>query len=73
MATPPGVIGVRIDYLVDCPEAIGALVPGLIEHWRNILPDQTAESRTAKFQAHMNRHTLPIAWVARSKVAICEI
>ncbi len=59
-------ISFRIDYLVDFPDAIVALVPGLLEHWRTITPEQTAANRVEKFQAHMNRELPPIAWVARA-------
>jgi GNAT superfamily N-acetyltransferase len=54
----------RISYLADFPDASTALIPGLLDHWRYILPEQTAESRAARFEAHMNRDVLPIAWVA---------
>jgi len=56
----------RIDYLADQPEFIAALVPGLLKHYREVLPEDTVQSRTAKFVAHLNRDVLPIAWVAHS-------
>lgn len=40
------------------------LAPAVVEHWRRVLPEETLESRTAKFRSHMNKNTLPIAWVA---------
>jgi N-acetylglutamate synthase-like GNAT family acetyltransferase len=40
------------------------LIPGLLEHWRDILPDQTWKSRVERFRTHMNRDVLPIAWIA---------
>jgi GNAT superfamily N-acetyltransferase len=55
-----------ISYLADLPGAADALIPGLLEQWRHIAPELTAESRAASFAAHRNRKTLPIAWVAHS-------
>jgi predicted N-acetyltransferase YhbS len=54
----------RISYLADQPALAAPLIPGLLEQWRHVLPEQTAETRAAKFRAHMNRDNLPIAWVA---------
>jgi GNAT superfamily N-acetyltransferase len=56
----------QISYLADHPEFIETLVPWLLAHWQSILPQDTLEIRIAKFQAHLNRDTLPIAWVAHS-------
>jgi len=58
---------VEISYLADHPEFISALAPWMFEHWRPILAQETLEARTAKFQAHLNRSRLPIAWVAHSE------
>jgi len=54
----------RISYLADRPELAAQLIPGLLEHWSYIFPNQTAADRAAKFRAHLNRDKLPIAWVA---------
>src|SRR6185295_145371 len=54
----------RISYLADRPELAAQLIPGLLEHWSYVFPDQTAAERAAKFNAHLNRDKLPIAWVA---------
>jgi len=54
----------RISYLADRPELAAQLIPGLLEHWSYVFPDQTAADRAAKFNAHLNRDKLPIAWVA---------
>jgi len=54
----------RISYLADRPELAAQLVPGLLEHWSYIFPHQTVADRTAKFNAHLNRDELPIAWIA---------
>jgi N-acetylglutamate synthase-like GNAT family acetyltransferase len=62
----PGAL-MQISYLVEVPDAAGALIPGLIEHWRYIAPEDTVESRESRFKAHMNRDVLPIAWVAHSE------
>lgn len=54
----------HISYLADRPELASQLIPGLLEHWRYVFPDHTTADRAAKFQAHQNYDTLPIAWVA---------
>ena len=54
----------QISYLADRPELASGLIPGLLEHWRPIVPEQTWASRQQVFQSHMNRDALPIAWVA---------
>lgn len=33
----------QISYLADSPDAATALIPGLLEHWRHITPEQTAD------------------------------
>ena len=53
-----------ISYLADYPELIPALAPGIVEHWRPVLPEETITRRVDKLRKHMNRDTLPIAWVA---------
>ena len=55
-----------IQYLVDQPGCVDALAPEIARHWSTILPDETIASRTAKLRSHMNRDTLPIAWVAHT-------
>ena len=54
----------RISYLADRPELAAQLIPGLLEHWSYVFREQTAADRAAKFNAHLNREDLPIAWVA---------
>src|SRR6187549_3135277 len=54
----------RISYLAENPELAEQLIPGLLEHWSYIFPNQTAAERAAKFRTHLNRDELPIAWVA---------
>lgn len=54
----------KITYLADAAELVGQLVPGLLEHWRAVVPEDTAEARMQRFRAHMNRDVLPIAWLA---------
>lgn len=54
----------HISYLADRPELASQLIPGLLEHWRYAFPDHTAADRAAKFRAHQNYETLPIAWIA---------
>ena len=52
-----------IDYLADRPEYVAALARLVTEHYAPILKGELA-SRLARFESHLNRHTLPIAWVA---------
>jgi predicted N-acetyltransferase YhbS len=54
----------RISYLADVPGLAVQLIPGLLDHWRYAFPDHTAADRAAKFRAHQNVDTLPIAWIA---------
>jgi N-acetylglutamate synthase-like GNAT family acetyltransferase len=56
----------KISFLADHPEFIETLAPLVAEHWRPILTQETMASRAAKFRAHLNYATLPIAWVAHS-------
>lgn len=56
----------KISLLADHPEFIATLAPWVFEHWRPILTQETLKARVAKFQAHLNRDSLPIAWVAHS-------
>jgi N-acetylglutamate synthase-like GNAT family acetyltransferase len=56
----------KISFLADHPEFIETLAPLVAEHWRPILTQETMASRAAKFRAHLNYSTLPIAWVAHS-------
>lgn len=54
----------QISYLADHPEFIPVLAPGIVEHWRFVMPEETLESRVIKLQKHMSRDALPIAFVA---------
>jgi hypothetical protein len=54
---------VRISYLVDYPEHIRQLAQWLLEEWDSILGEKTPDARIKKLRAHLNRDTLPIAWV----------
>ncbi|MGD8569854.1 MAG: GNAT family N-acetyltransferase [Gammaproteobacteria bacterium] len=56
----------EISYLADHPEFIEVLAPWICKHWQPVVTDETLESRVAKLQGHMNRESLPIAWVAHS-------
>ena len=60
----PAVTDLRIGYLADHPEFIDTLAAWLLEQWRPILVHDTLASRVDKLRAHLNRETLPIAWVA---------
>jgi N-acetylglutamate synthase-like GNAT family acetyltransferase len=54
----------RISYLKDRPDLASQLIPGLLDHWRYVVPDDTAEARAARFRNHENHNALPIAWIA---------
>jgi N-acetylglutamate synthase-like GNAT family acetyltransferase len=54
----------RISYVKDRPDLVAQLIPGLIEHWRYVFPDDTVEARTKRLRTHENYDVLPIAWVA---------
>jgi GNAT superfamily N-acetyltransferase len=55
---------IEISYLADVADLASQLIPGLLEHWRPLVPEDTAEARRQRFRAHMNRDVLPIAWLA---------
>jgi GNAT superfamily N-acetyltransferase len=57
----------RIDNLADHPELITPLAQALLEEYRALRPEDTIHTRTAKLRAHLNRDTLPIAWVAHGE------
>lgn len=56
----------QISYLADHPQFIEVLAPLVFEHWRPVLKQETLDDRIAKFKAHLNRDTLPVALVAHS-------
>lgn len=56
----------KISYLADHPQLIDTLAPLVWEHWRPILTQDTLKDRITKFRAHLNYHSLPVAWVAHS-------
>jgi predicted N-acetyltransferase YhbS len=57
---------VRISYLIEHPEYIPQLAQWLFEQWDLVLGEKTPEARIKKLRAHLNRHNLPIAWVAHA-------
>jgi predicted N-acetyltransferase YhbS len=42
----------------------------MLEYWRSALPEDTLETRIEKLRGHLNRDTLPIAWIAHDKGAV---
>src|ERR1051325_4158332 len=58
--------GLRISHLVEHPEFIPQLGQWPFEQWGSILGERTPEARIKKIETHMNRETLPIAWVAHA-------
>src|SRR3979490_722788 len=57
----------EISHLADHPEFIESLAPAIFEHWRHILTEETLESRVGILRTHMNRDSLPIAWIAHTE------
>jgi GNAT superfamily N-acetyltransferase len=53
-----------ISYLADTFDLAEQLIPGLLQHWRFLMPDDTHEARGQRLRLHMNRGALPIAWLA---------
>jgi len=53
-----------IDYLAYHPEFIPTLAQETLDHYRDILHDETLETRCAKLRSHMHTDTLPLALVA---------
>lgn len=64
---------VQIDYLADRPEFIAILAPWLLAQWRHFVPEDTLDARSARLRAHLNRDTLPIAWVAHTDTQVLGI
>ena len=54
----------EISYLADTFDLATDLIPGLLDHWRPLVPGDTWEARAAKLRLHMNRDQLPIGWLA---------
>lgn len=53
----------QVSYLADRPDFIPALAAGTLAQYADLWPERTLEWRIARLRAHMNRRTLPIAWV----------
>src|SRR5262249_30914992 len=53
-----------IDYLAHHSEFIFALAQETLDHYRDILRDETLETRCAKLRLHMQTEKLPLALVA---------
>lgn len=54
----------NIDYLAHHPDFIPTLAQETLEHYRDILRDETIESRCAKLRSHLHTDSLPLALVA---------
>ena len=55
---------VRIDYLAEHPEFIPTLAQETLDHYRDILRDETLEMRFAKLRSYTHTDSLPLALVA---------
>ena len=53
----------RIEYLAHHPEFIPTIAKETLNHYRDILRDETIETRSAKLRTHMQMETLPLALV----------
>ena len=53
-----------IEYLAQHPEFIPTLAQATLDHYRDILRDETLEMRHAKLRSHMHTDRLPLALVA---------
>jgi N-acetylglutamate synthase-like GNAT family acetyltransferase len=53
----------KVSYLAERPDFIPALAAGTLEQWSGLWPGRTLEWRIDRLRAHLNRRTLPIAWV----------
>ena len=54
----------RIDYLAYHAEFIPALAQETLDHYRDILRDETLATRCAKLRSHMHTESPPLALVA---------
>ena len=53
-----------VSLLADFPEFIPILAPEQLAHWIRFLPGETLATRTERLRTHLQRDTLPMAWVA---------
>jgi GNAT superfamily N-acetyltransferase len=56
----------QISYLADHPQFIDILASWVYAHWQPIIGEVSPDVRAAKFKTHLNKDSLPIAWVAHS-------
>ena len=54
----------NIEYLADHPEFIPTFARETLDHYRDILREETLETRSAKLRLHMQTDSLPLALVA---------
>lgn len=53
-----------IDHLAQHPEFVPTLAQETLDHYRDILRDETLDMRVAKLRSHMHTDSLPLALVA---------
>ena len=53
----------QVSLLADKPDFIPALAEGTLAQYAHLWPDRGLEWRIARLRTHLNRKTLPIAWV----------
>ena len=58
---------VQIDLLANRPEDIDVLVGPMFEYWQRVATDDTIEGRRERLRSHLNRTSLPMAWVAHDR------
>lgn len=54
----------QIGYLADHSEFILPLAKRRLEFYRQLLPEYTLETHITRLEAHLNRDSIPIAWIA---------
>jgi N-acetylglutamate synthase-like GNAT family acetyltransferase len=57
----------QIDLLANRPGDIDVLVGPMFEYWRRVTSDDTIEARRERLRGHLNRTSLPMAWVAHNR------
>ena len=57
----------QISYLADQPQFIDTLARWTCEFWQPYTNAESIADRTGRFRNHLNRITLPVAWVAHDR------
>ena len=60
----------QISYLADQPQFIDTLARWTCEFWQPYTHSESIEDRIGRFRNHLNRITLPVAWVAHDRAEV---